>query len=81
MKRVKPARLHVTEDVSKGVLDREFNETFEVHWEGALKLDQEEVAGVRWISLANLHEEVKEHPNNFTTWFLADYALLLSNRT
>ena len=81
LKCVKPARLHVTDEPSKGVLDREFNETYELHWSGQLMLDAEEVSSVRWIGLPGLKDEMGKTPNAFTTWFAADYALLLAQRT
>ena len=79
LKCVKPAKLHVTEVPDKGIADREFNETYELHWNGDLKLDHEEVAGVRWITLPALRAEMGSNPKAFTTWFAADYALLLAS--
>ena len=40
--------------------------------EATIKFDEDEVAEVRWILPAELKKEVKEGPERFTPWFLAE---------
>lgn len=37
-------------------------------WDGTINPNTEEVAETKWISLAQLKEELKNNPNNYTPW-------------
>ena len=56
-------------DVPPALIEHEYDHLFTGHYNGEFSLNPEEVAAVRWISLPDLDNEVKNHPERFTIWF------------
>lgn len=42
------------------------------NWAGPVRLDETEVAQIRWASLEAIRNEAEENPDVFTPWFLAE---------
>ena len=51
-----------------GVFDREFQQSFRGWWDGPITPCAEEVAAVRWVTLAELRDEIEKAPEWFTPW-------------
>jgi len=64
-----PPRRQVFE--ARGVRDREVQQTFRGTTPDIVTPDPVEVAGVREITLAALHEEMTRAPERFTPWFVS----------
>ncbi len=67
-------------DVGNGLIEHEVVDLFLVLTQDrpVLRLDPDEVDGVRWISLSDLEREVANHPDRFTPWlriYLAEHKL------
>jgi isopentenyl-diphosphate Delta-isomerase len=60
-------------EVENGLIEHEFDHVFAGTWEGAFKLNPEEVAACRYVTAAELEEELKAHPEHFTQWFRLIY--------
>ena len=39
-------------------------------YNGAIAIDDEEVAEVQWVQLAELRQHAEQHPEQYTQWFL-----------
>ena len=71
-------------DVGGGLWEHELDHVFVGQWDSTLMItpNTEEVAEVRFISMANLEKEIQQHPENFTEWFkiiLKEYQQHLNN--
>ncbi|MEC7761124.1 MAG: isopentenyl-diphosphate Delta-isomerase [Pseudomonadota bacterium] len=67
-------------EVGNGLIEHEVVDLFLVNADRrpVLRLDPDEVDGVRWVTLDALEREVAEHPDQFTPWlriYLADHKL------
>ncbi|MGR3364686.1 MAG: isopentenyl-diphosphate Delta-isomerase [Maritimibacter harenae] len=67
-------------DVGNGLIEHEVVDLYLVTTKDrpVLHLNPEEVDGVRWVSLADLEDEVSRHPERFTPWlriYLSDHKL------
>ncbi len=56
-------------DVGQNLWEHELDHVFVGNYEGNFQLNDEEVSEVRYISMENLDQEIKEHPEHFTEWF------------
>ncbi|MBI3190770.1 isopentenyl-diphosphate Delta-isomerase [archaeon] len=52
-----------------GLTEHEFDHCFVGFYEGKIKPDPDEVCDWKFISLSNLLEDVKKHPEKYTPWF------------
>jgi isopentenyl-diphosphate Delta-isomerase len=50
-------------------VEHEFDHVFSGVYQGEMKLNPEEVEAVRYMSLPEIEEELRLHPEHFTTWF------------
>ena len=56
-------------DVGGNLWEHELDHVFVGNYEGDFQLNSEEVAEVRYISMENLDQEMKQNPEHFTEWF------------
>jgi isopentenyl-diphosphate Delta-isomerase len=56
-------------DVGQGLWEHEMDQVFVGQYEGEFALNPDEVAEVRYVSLAELQAEINQKPDNFTEWF------------
>ena len=56
-------------DVGQNLWEHELDYVFTGSYEGGFKLNKDEVAAVRYISMEDLEEEMSRNPENFTEWF------------
>ncbi len=56
-------------DVGQNLWEHELDYVFTGSYEGGFKLNKDEVAAVRYISMEALEEEMSRNPENFTEWF------------
>ena len=56
-------------DVGQNLWEHELDHVFTGYFEGAFKLNEEEVSEVRYISIDDLDKEMSANPENFTEWF------------
>lgn len=56
-------------DVGQNLWEHELDHVFTGNFEGAFKLNEEEVSEVRYISIDELDKEMSANPENFTEWF------------
>ena len=56
-------------EVENNLVEHEFDHVFSGVYEGEMKLNAEEVEAVRYVGMAEIEEELKLHPEHFTTWF------------
>ena len=56
-------------DVGQNLWEHELDHVFTGVYEGDFNLDLEEVSEVRYISMENLDQEIKQNPEHFTEWF------------
>ena len=56
-------------DVGGNLWEHELDHVFIGNYEGDFQLNLEEVAEVRYISMENLDQEMKQNPEHFTEWF------------
>ncbi|MEX1080795.1 MAG: NUDIX domain-containing protein [Halofilum sp. (in: g-proteobacteria)] len=54
------------------IRDYELQQTFQARYDGAIAADPEEVAEVRFVTLAELGEELANRPGDFTPWASQD---------
>jgi isopentenyldiphosphate isomerase len=59
-----------------GVYDRELQQAFRGHYDGAIHPDPEEVAEVRALPLQELARWIGRAPEEFTPWFVAELSHL-----
>ena len=52
-----------------GLTEKEHDHVFIGTFEGVPKLNPEEAAAYRWISLDNLEKELTQEPEKYTYWF------------
>jgi len=57
-------------EFENGLTEHEYDHVFIGQSDQIPKLDKEEVEDYRYISLEELHTEIKVSPQNFTPWFL-----------
>ncbi|MGN0298782.1 MAG: isopentenyl-diphosphate Delta-isomerase [Lachnospiraceae bacterium] len=53
-----------------GLKEYEYDHVFAGEYYGEIKLDEDEVADSRWISMEDLQVEMQEYPEKFTPWFI-----------
>jgi isopentenyl-diphosphate delta-isomerase len=56
-------------DFENGLSEHEYDHVFFGRFEGDFELNAEEVADIRWISLAELDHWMDRQPQDFTFWF------------
>ena len=56
-------------EVENHLVEHEFDHLFSGVYEGEMKLNPEEVEAIRYLSMAEIEEELQLHPEYFTTWF------------
>ena len=56
-------------EVGNSLWEHELDHVFVGNYEGDFQLNLEEVAEVRYISMENLDQEMKQNPEHFTEWF------------
>jgi len=61
--------LFVTEENVKGIIDREFQQTWGLKYDGNYKVDKEEVADAKFVSISEIEEILKNKPESLTPWF------------
>ena len=55
--------------LGKQLYEHELDRVFVGYYEGDMKINPEEVRAVKWISMEELIEDMKSHPENYTAWF------------
>lgn len=55
---------------SNGLAEYEYDHVLLGEYQGEVKLDPEEVADSKWISMEELREQMCLHPEQFTPWFI-----------
>ncbi|RYY91388.1 MAG: isopentenyl-diphosphate Delta-isomerase [Chitinophagaceae bacterium] len=60
-------------EVENGLVEHEFDHVFAGQYEGGFALNPEEVAATRYISMQELEQELRDHPEHFTQWFRLVY--------
>ena len=56
-------------DVGGNLWEHELDHVFFGNYQDEFNLNKEEVSEVRYISMVDLDQELKENPENFTEWF------------
>ncbi|MCQ4034343.1 isopentenyl-diphosphate Delta-isomerase [Kaistella montana] len=56
-------------DVGQNLWEHELDHVFTGNYEGNFVLNEDEVSEIRYISMQQLDEEMKENPEHFTEWF------------
>ena len=56
-------------DVGGNLWEHERDHVFTGNYDGEFTLNKDEVSEIRYISMENLDQEMKEYPENFTPWF------------
>ncbi|WP_449315012.1 isopentenyl-diphosphate Delta-isomerase [Rubneribacter sp.] len=57
-------------DFESGLSEHEFDHVLVGSYGGPFDPDPQEVADLRWVSIRQLREEVRAHPERFAYWFL-----------
>lgn len=60
-------------EVENGLVEHEYDHVFTGQYEGAFALNESEVSAVRYLGMAELEQELREHPEHFTQWFRLVY--------
>lgn len=63
-------------DVGQNLWEHELDYVFTGNFSGAVNLNEDEVAEIRYVSMEELDNEMNKNPENFTEWFkiiLAEY--------
>lgn len=55
--------------VENGLTEHEYDHVFCGEYEGEVKMNEQEVEAIAYLSMPDLEVEIKEQPSNFTTWF------------
>lgn len=61
--------IYKAKDEESGLTEHELDHVFIGNYEGSIPFNTEEVKAVRWISKANLDQELAENPEQFSFWF------------
>lgn len=56
-------------ELDKNMIEHELDHVFFGTYEGEFQFNREEVNAIRWISISDLIQEIKDSPNSFTEWF------------
>jgi isopentenyl-diphosphate Delta-isomerase len=56
-------------EVENNLVEHEFDHVFTGIYEGEIIMNPEEVEAVRYVSMDEIKEELKLHPERFTIWF------------
>lgn len=56
-------------DFDNGLTEHEFDHVFTGTYEGPLDLNPEEVSAVAYQDLAWIREDIRQHPEKYTSWF------------
>lgn len=56
-------------EVGQNLWEHELDYVFVGEFDGEFNLNKDEVSDVRYISITNLEQEIKDNPENFTEWF------------
>lgn len=56
-------------EFENGLTEHEFDHVFVGRYDHTPSINEDEVADWRWISLEDLHKEMKDRPEDFTAWF------------
>ena len=56
-------------DVGGNLWEHERDHVFTGNYDGEFTLNKDEVSEIRYISMEDLDQEMKEYPENFTEWF------------
>ena len=54
-----------------GLTEYEYDHIFVGEYNGSLKINPQEIDEVMWVDIDELAEDVKEHPEKYTVWFIA----------
>jgi isopentenyl-diphosphate delta-isomerase len=56
-------------ELDKNMIEHELDHVFFGTFEGEFQFNREEVKAIRWISISDLIQEIKDSPSSFTEWF------------
>lgn len=56
-------------EVENGLVEHEFDHVFAGEWEGAIVMNEEEVAAYGYETIPAIKNAIAQNPSNFTTWF------------
>ncbi|MFN5982865.1 MAG: isopentenyl-diphosphate Delta-isomerase [Fluviicola sp.] len=56
-------------ELDKNMIEHELDHVFFGTFEGEFQFNREEVNAIRWISISDLIQEIKDSPSSFTEWF------------
>lgn len=71
---------HYQADVGGGLIENEIDHVFTGLYDGPVPFNPQEVAAYRWVSSAELAEEMARHPSNFTVWFRILFEQLMNHQ-
>ena len=60
-----------------GIAEYEYDHVLLGTYEGALTPDPEEIESVRWVTLGETAEELKNYPERFAVWFRTAFPMVL----
>lgn len=52
-----------------GLTENEIDHVFIGHYDGEIPFNPDEAAGVQWLTMEEITNQVAENPDNFTVWF------------
>ena len=61
-----------------GLFEHEFDHVFFGTFDGTILPSPSEIEGIAWITLDKLIADVRNHPENYTYWFLASFDKVIS---
>lgn len=53
-----------------GLTEYEYDHVFLGEYDGEILLNEEEASEIRWVDMDALAEDLREHPEQYTAWFL-----------
>lgn len=56
-------------DEKSGLTEHEYDHVFIGRYNGVLQPNPQEVDDCRWVSIAELEEDLQAHPDHYTAWF------------
>ena len=56
-------------DVGEGLWEHELDYVFTGNFDGEFDLNPDEVSEIRYVSIADLQQEIAKNPDKFTEWF------------
>ncbi|MFC1731553.1 isopentenyl-diphosphate Delta-isomerase [candidate division KSB1 bacterium] len=56
-------------DVGQGLTEHEFDHVFIGHFEGDPRINKNEVADWKWMSIDEISNDLKNNPEKYTVWF------------